>query len=146
MEKGPKRNDNVYFSEPQIKQFNYSVNEFFDVNTYDGTVNIKTKTEIKKIVESTDDELDENLVILKVDINRDLENEPFSIEAVIKAKFSVKKELKSDISKQYLQVNAPALLYSHLRPFISTIVSNSGFPAFNIPFMDFTHNEAEETK
>lgn len=40
-----------------------------------------------------------------------------------------------------MNVNAPALLYSYIRPVIAEMTGNSMFPRYNLPFMNFTNDE-----
>ena len=77
------------------------------------------------------------IVELTVELGERDESSPFFIKAVEAAKFEWQ---KSEITNpdNFLEVNAPALLLSYLRPVISTITAASPFNAYNIPFIDFT--------
>lgn len=37
-----------------------------------------------------------------------------------------------------LKQNAPALLFSYIRPIIATITASSKYPAYDLPFVNFT--------
>ena len=40
-----------------------------------------------------------------------------------------------------LNSNAPAILLSYIRPYISTITSGAGYPALILPLIDFTKDD-----
>lgn len=60
----------------------------------------------------------------------------------MKAEFKWEKNIESSLADKLLKSNAPSLLLSYMRPIIANVTGNSAYPAFNIPYMDMTGNEA----
>lgn len=70
--------------------------------------------------------------------DKDGQNEqPFFIKAVMEAKF-LWKNIADDKVDSFLDVNAPSLLISYLRPIVSSVTTYAGITPFSIPFMNFS--------
>ena len=122
----------LQFSTPYITYLNITRNNNFDK---DSVVKINTdfNVDIKK-------DINDNFALIKLMGTIGDNMAPFTIECNIEAMF--KWEIVSDNSDnvnidELLQYNAPALLLSYMRPIISNITSQAGFPPYDIPFMDF---------
>lgn len=76
---------------------------------------------------------------LKFFKNSEFEKVPFNLELEIEGKFGWDEEL--DENPKHLEVllkeNSPAILYSYLRPVITTISVNANLPPLVIPLMNF---------
>lgn len=62
---------------------------------------------------------------------------PFFIKAVMEAKF-LWEDIDDDKIDAFLDVNAPSLLISYLRPIVSSVTSYAGITPLAIPFMNFS--------
>ncbi|MCB9346947.1 MAG: protein-export chaperone SecB [Lewinellaceae bacterium] len=69
----------------------------------------------------------------------------FSLKVVAIGTFEVDKELIGDIKKNFINVNAPAIMFPYLRSFVSTFTANIGnlTGTLNIP-PQFFKGELEE--
>ena len=63
------------------------------------------------------------------------------MEAEFTANFRWSEALDEQRRDSLLKQNAPALLVSYARPIIAMITNASRFPAFNIPFINFTEDK-----
>lgn len=54
------------------------------------------------------------------------------------ANFMWEEAIGEERAKQLLNINAPAVLLSYIRPMVSSMTNSSKYPALNIPFIDFT--------
>lgn len=63
--------------------------------------------------------------------------QPFFIRAVMEAKF-LWENIDDDKIDDFLDVNAPSLLISYLRPIVSSVTTYAGIAPFSIPFMNFS--------
>ncbi len=77
-------------------------------------------------------------VSLDVQVGKEDSAHPFFISVSMAAIFYINKEVSDEQKKQFLSVNAPAVLYSYIRPVIASLTSQSAYPQYNLPFMDFT--------
>lgn len=120
------------FSDPKLRSLHFNVNDNFTQEEYNGFTftNNVSKAIVKENIEA--------IVSLELKIGEANECYPFSIELEIYAKFKCDDEA---MFNQLIDTNAPAMLLSYARPIISLITSQSGYPAFNLPFMNFTKDE-----
>ena len=127
----PRINKSIFISNDEIKGF--------DEKKY--SMNIEANTEIKK-----KPNIPSAIVRLTMTINKDEKNIyenklPFFIEVAAIAEFSWNEQLEERGIDSFLQMNAPALLLSYIRSQVAYITTQAGFPALNIPFMDFTQQK-----
>ncbi len=66
------------------------------------------------------------------------QNIPFYIELVIGSAFTWNDVFDENTLQILLSQNAPALLLSYARPIIHSLTSMTPFPAYNVPFYNFT--------
>ena len=91
-------------------------------------MNIKSSEEEKEAV-----------VELNIIIGAKENNEaPFYVDMVMGAIFKWDDSYDENTVKDLLSINAPALLLGYARPIIATITNMSPFPAYNLPFYNFT--------
>lgn len=120
------------FSNPRIVSLSYSLNE--QELTADKKFSIKPEYSIRYAkVENKN----EAVVELQFKIINNGVPSPFNVDAVIKGNFSWAGISEKEVDK-FLNVNAPSLLLSYLRPTIAYITNSSGLPQFNIPFLNFS--------
>ena len=137
-----KSSEYLDFSNPELEAFEYKVNNKFDVEKYNGKVNFGTNTTLQPLK----DEPLKMLVRLVVNINDGEKNAPFHINAIISSIFTFSPELEDDVVIDMLRVNGSALLFSYIRPIVSSITSIGPNKSFNIPFMDFTQSSMKNDK
>ena len=94
-------------------------------------LDINTKVNIAK---SNTDNLASVTLILEIFKEEDLENNPYYIKLEIEGHFEWR---NIENIEQYLQVNAPAVLFSYLRSIIIQLTVMSGFPPLNLPLINF---------
>jgi len=123
------------FANPIISKINYVVHSDFKRNPGEPlSITNSFKTNISP--SETD-----HKAIVELDIligNTDSQKEPFYIELTIGASFKWDDAYADETIRDLLSVNAPALLLSYARPIISTITNMSPYPAYDIPFYNFT--------
>ena len=105
------------------------VNENFENDNFKG-FDLHSETS----VQMSDDEL-EALVTLHLELGEKGNEYPFYIICDISSEFNWDESIKE--IRKMLSVNAPALLLSYVRPYISLLTSATEYPAFNIPFINF---------
>lgn len=132
------------FSKPLIEDIQFKVHEG-DIKG--NRIEIKNELFLK-IDESDDPNISD--VHLKVRLGGsnaesngiDINALPFYIEVSMKSTFTFDNISDMDLKKDLLTKNAPILILSYIRPIVHMITSMSKYPAYDIPFLDFT----EESK
>lgn len=117
------------FSDPKLIEISFDINETFNKDNFEG-FNIKNSVD-KEI----NDNSTEGIVSLKLTIGERNSSYPFYIEICNRAIFKCD---DSNMFDKLIDTNAPALLLSYLRPIVSLLTSQAGFPSFNLPFINFT--------
>lgn len=120
------------FSNPHIVSLTYSLNEQELASNKE--FRIKPEYSIRYTKRENKNEA---VVELQFQICNSDMSSPFNIKAVIKGNFTWTDISEKEIEK-FLNVNAPSLLLSYLRPTIAYITNSSGLPQFNIPFLNFS--------
>lgn len=138
------------FSKPLLEDVVFKVN--------DGEIQgekIEIKHEVFVKVDENSDNSKETLVHVKVriggpsktDDSIDVDAYPFFIEISMQSNFIFEKIEDEALKNELLRKNAPVLLVSYIRTIVHIITSMSKFPAFDIPFLDFSEpSENRETK
>lgn len=123
------------FSNPELEKIVFSVNQSYEESKFDG-ISMQSNTEVKK--------LDGNKakVSLTITIGNDTDTQPFHICITMSANFIWEDDIDDVMAKQLLNMNAPAVLLSYIRPIVSSLTNSSKYPTLNIPFIDFTQNES----
>ncbi len=91
------------------------------------------------------------LVEVKLQLNKiedkEIEDSCFVAEVTMQSAFSWPEELTEQQVKNLLEINAPALLISYIRPIIVQLTSASPMPVYNLPFLNLNDLLGEqETK
>ncbi len=121
---------------PKVTKNIFQVNKEFD---FPGEVSLEIDNNIK-IVKTAGEEKTSIVVLnLKFFKNNNLKDVPFKLEMEIEGMFGWNEELEEDHTKLevLLKENAPAILYSYLRPIITTISVDANLPPLVIPLMNF---------
>lgn len=127
------------FSNPILVKSLFISNNFDnDSDGYEMTVHFETEVDYisNNIAEVT-------LRVFNIDIsnvNNYLEkNVPYILDIVMSAQFKWSSSIADP--SEFLRQNAPSLIFSYMRPYISTITGMSKFSKTDIPFVDFTNNK-----
>lgn len=78
-------------------------------------------------------------VKLEVCVFYDFEKSPFKALVKYVGQFFWNDEVSEEQVDKMLQINAPATLFSYIRPHLSGITTSAGITPFVLPFMDFTN-------
>lgn len=122
------------FSNPELEKIEFLVNSNFDEEKCDG-IEMKSNTDVQ-IFDSN-----EARVQLTLSIGNETETQPFKICVIMGADFMWEEAIEEETAKKLLNVNAPAVLLSYIRPIVSSMTNSSKYSALNIPFIDFTKSE-----
>lgn len=132
------RESDFQFSNPVFTEFHLYINNDFDNEKFDGM-----KIDSRASVTMTEKESNA-IVSLEINIGDKLEKFPFVIKCKLSSEFRWTEDTQ-DVD-ELLQKNAPALLLSYARPYISMLTASSNYPAFNLPFMNFQDKNLEQNK
>ena len=128
------------FVRPCLNKLTFTENEQFEVDQeIDEGVEMENKFSVQV---DKDDEKPFAIVTLNLQVNLEAENVPFRIDASISSAFRWQ-NISEEQAERMLHVNAPAFLLSYLRPIISQITHSSRFPAYDIPFLNFTSGNSK---
>jgi preprotein translocase subunit SecB len=92
----------------------------------------------------TDDTGAKVIFTLKIFDQEKLSEVPFFMQVSMKGFFRWDESMDEEIYKKLLRTNAPAILLSYIRPFVSQLTSASGYPPLILPLIDFSSNEILE--
>lgn len=123
---------NFQFTNPALESIEFVINEEFETN---GEVAIETQIETNVINDKNGE--DNAAVELQIIIGSKSKSTPFYICAKEMAYFRWE-SVQEDDRDRFLRQNAPALLLSYLRPIIAMVTNASKYPAYDLPFIDFT--------
>lgn len=121
------------FSNPILSRIQFSINDTYNDEIEELSVNLGMSIKKNRINET------KATVELTVEVGEKSDNAPFYIVATEGAVFKWENDAfdtEQDVDK-FLDVNAPALLLSYLRPIIANITLASKYPSYNIPFINF---------
>jgi len=124
-------------SKPRIIKSQFELSKGFDFDA-DGEVTLEIENNISIISTEKDTEA---IVVLTLDVfkNRDIAKVPFQMQMIIEGHFRWNEEVHSNKSQLegMLKENAPAILYSYLRPIITLMTVEGNLPPLVIPLMNF---------
>lgn len=137
MEKSP-----FQFTNPILRALRMQLNEGFSVPR-EGS--LPAETHFSSHVELIPD-APSAIVSLTFQMGRTDNQFPFILEAKMAAQFMWAPETPPQTLEIWLSQNAPALLLGYMRPIVANTISATGFPPYNIPFMNFTagHNKVKQ--
>ena len=119
------------FKNPILEKVEFMLNDEFEKESFEGFA-IKDKITTKNIEEGK-----KANVTLEIMIGEENTNTPFRIHIVMSSVF-YSETLAKEKFEELLVTNAPAALLSYIRPIISSLTSQSGYPTLTIPFMSFS--------
>lgn len=126
------------FSNPNLLDVVFHVNEEFNEKNY--KMEINTSVDVERETEKN-----EAFVTVTLSLGNK-KNAPFFISITEQALFKWGKpddpivDEANESLKKLLKQNAPALLIGYIRPMIAFITSNSPYPSYHLPFVDFTED------
>jgi preprotein translocase subunit SecB len=122
---------------PKLNRFEYQTNKNF---TFSKELQLELNSQIT-IARNTEKESHKASVLLKTEIfgEKQLSEVPFQFNMEIEGFFQWNDELAADeqLLDSLLNQNAPAILYSYLRPLITLITVEADMPPLVIPLMNF---------
>lgn len=119
------------FSNPVLNDLKFHVNEDFDSDSFEGFNEISLTNSTKKNKEKR-----EAIVSITFSCGQKEKNVPMTLSIEMSADFTWSEEIEN--YEDFLEVNAPSLIFSYARPIIAMITNSSKLPVFNVPFVDFT--------
>lgn len=120
------------FLNPYLVELSFVANPDFDT----GNTSIEIQNNFSVQIDRSESE---NLarVELKLEINIENYNAPFRVKAIVASDFKWE-DLDDEAVEAMLNLNAPALLLGYMRPIVANVTNSSCFPAYNLPFINFT--------
>ena len=115
------------FEKPILKRFSFNENEAFEKKE-----ELKIEIELEKEIERKERTGGVSVILKTVNSNEI----PFFIEIEMYSKFIWEEELTEEEIINALEINAPSLLISYIRPLVALVTGSSKYPAWNIPFLD----------
>ena len=115
------------FEKPILKRFSFNENEAFEKKE-----ELKIEIELEKEIERKETTGGVSVILKTVNSNEI----PFFIEIEMYSKFIWEEELTEEEIINALEINAPSLLISYIRPLVALVTGSSKYPAWNIPFLD----------
>lgn len=117
----------------------------FDINDKyqppkDGKTQLVFKNDIK-VKRYNKDRLAEVTFTLTLFEPEKPEASPFTAKMMYQGLFKWDEKVTEEELGTYLQVNAPAVLFSYIRPIVTQLTVQAGFPPLNLPMMDFRKEE-----
>ena len=115
------------FEKPILKRFSFNENEAFEKKE-----ELKIEIELEKEIDRKEKTGGVSVILKTVNSNEI----PFFIEIEMYSKFIWEEELTEEEIINALEINAPSLLISYIRPLVALVTGSSKYPAWNIPFLD----------
>ena len=115
------------FEKPILKRFSFNENEAFEKKE-----ELKIEIELENEIERKEKTGGVSVILKSVNSNEI----PFFIEIEMYSKFIWEEELTEEEIINALEINAPSLLISYIRPLVALVTGSSKYPAWNIPFLD----------
>ena len=120
------------FLNPYLEEVSFVTNSDYNVDV-DKEIEMKNSFNIQ--VQRFQNENRAN-VQLTLDLNTENDSAPFKLKMKVASDFKWE-ELDEKTVDSMLNLNAPALLLSYMRPIVANITNSSNFPVYNLPFVNF---------
>lgn len=135
------KESNFKIKTPKIKKIEYEINESYEKSSNPINLNIRTETKIYK------SNLENKAVVsLELQIfdksTFEKAGAPFYINIIMFGEFGWDESVEGNMLNSLLETNAPAVLLSYMRPYISSLTSGSGHQPLIIPLLNFRGNKA----
>ncbi len=127
---------------PKIKKIEYEINESYEKSLNPINLNIHTETQIYKsslenrAVVSLELQIFDKCTYKKV-------GAPFYVNSIMFGEFEWDESIEENMLNSLLETNAPAVLLSYMRPYISSLTTGSGHKPLIIPLLNFRGNKAK---
>ncbi len=122
---------------PKLNSIIYETNRDFKI---EGPLSLEISNDIR-IIKDKDEQTNEAIVVLKIDIfaAREITEVPFKLSIEIEGCFKWTNELQEnkELLDILLRQNAPAIIYSYLRPIITLITVEANLPPLVMPLINF---------
>jgi preprotein translocase subunit SecB len=132
-----KESDLQLLGKPKLNNIIYETNRDFEI---EGPLPLEISNDIR-IIKDADEQTTEAIVVLKIDIfaARELAEVPLKLSIEIEGCFKWTNELQEnkELLDILLRQNAPAILYSYLRPIITLITVEANLPPLVLPLINF---------
>lgn len=127
-------------NKPIIKKSYFELNEDFLNKDKEILLDIKNTVSVFTNECSDEAKVTLDLWIFK---DKDFDEIPFRINILIEGEFAWNEAIgdKEEILNILLNQNAPAILYSYIRPVITSMTVEANISPLVIPIMDFTKND-----
>lgn len=126
---------------PQITMVQFEINKEY---IFEKEVALDINNNIR-VIKNKDEQKNDSIVILKICIfsSEEIKNVPFKMSIDIQGCFTWNESLAKDTLQLdvLLRQNAPAALYSYLRPIITLITVEANMPPLVLPLMNFVEIE-----
>ncbi|KRM91511.1 protein-export chaperone SecB [Liquorilactobacillus cacaonum] len=136
------------FSNPKLVELEYRTLEN-ETSNYDKFEKIETETKVSRPTEKENvQNAHSNRAVVALTVKMGDEEEkkyPFHFLITMKANFFWEENFSEKIIDNLLKINAPALLFSYIRPIIAEM-TGYGFETLHLPFIDFSKLKNEDTK
>lgn len=126
---------NFQFGTPKLLSVKYKLNENF-TPPETMPLNLSSSTTVKR---AKDKRVAQVTLAIKVFDEEKFSESPFFIEIVMQGNFIWSEDLEPK-AKKLLSSNAPAILLSYMRPYISQLTIFSGYPPLILPLLNFTND------
>ncbi len=123
------------FKIPFLKKIVFECNSNYSCEEIE--LNVRARTSIRK----NEDEASVSLDIEIFEQEKLIEN-PYYINIIMEGGFTWSRDLEEDKINELLKTNAPAILLSYIRPYLSDLTTGAGYPPLILPLLDFNENEA----
>jgi preprotein translocase subunit SecB len=121
------------FTNPRIIKLIFEENSTFDSAKYNGLGSTISTNVDNQNTNSAD-------VELRLCLGVEKETVPFSLDITVKAGFKWDESMDIDLANVLLNKNAKVLLLSYLRPFVTHLIVDAGYPPLVLPFYDFSED------
>ena len=122
---------------PKITKILFETNKEF---VFKDKVQLEMNNNIH-IIKNSDEQKNDSIIVLNIGIfaSKNLSDVPFRLDLEIEGHFMWDDKLTDDAFQldSMLKQNAPAILYSYLRPIITLITVEANMPPLVIPLMNF---------
>lgn len=131
---------NFKFSNPKLTRLIFQINnDYVENEDFVSEIDTSISHDINKISEN------EAIVELNIEIGESSNQSPFFVNLLIGAKFKLDAAIEGTTFDKLLEINAPTLLLSYARPIISSVSNHAGMKPINLPFINFTIQQKEDT-
>ncbi len=128
------------FTNPTLKEVVFKLNPGF-VNEENKEIQVQMNLSVGI---NNSDCSNEASVELTCELGEDSNHFPFKIRITEQANFRWESDVSDKEAKQMLNMNAPAMLLSYIRPMVAQITAATPYGPYNIPFFNFVEEYKED--